>query len=94
MRGFKLIALTDKGQEAIAKQNIPDKRMDVTVESSDPYTLSFSYKDSLFKTERLRLRFYERADIIKGLVYAKLKKAMKKKYGCILELDYTIETIK
>lgn len=94
MRGFKLIAITDKGRDAIEKQNIPDLRMDVVVESLYPYTLSFSYKEDLFKNEKQRRRFFKRVDIIRGLVYAELKRLMSKKYGCELELDYTIEAIR
>lgn len=93
MRGFRLVALNDKGREAVEKQNIPDSRMNVGVEGQNPYTLSFTYKLGLFKNDVQRRRFYDRITVIQGLVFAKIKRAMKKQYGCVLGEDYIIEVV-
>ena len=94
MKGFKLIALSEKGVEAIKKQGEPDKRMEVKVISELPYIISFTFKESMFKNKKQKDRFMSRSSLILGLIYASIKKAMKKKYGCELEIDYTLKEIK
>ncbi len=77
--GFKLIALTPKGEEAIKKFVVKDRRVLVTRTCEDPLTLAFVFAGRMAK-------YMSNPASINWFI----KQALKG-YGCKVDLDYKLE---
>jgi len=78
MRGFRLIAITEKGSEAIKEFERADRKATIKRISSDPLTVSF-----IFKPRYAKLLSEPAINTFVNLTF--------KARGCKIDKDYKIE---
>lgn len=79
MTGFRLIAISPRGEEAIRKFQAKDRKCSINIITEDPLTISFVFKGRFAKIPEGSIRWFVPMTL--------------KGFGCKEGVDYELEVI-